>query len=92
LPIFLPVLTSNWALWVAGAADSGIWQGHYLNQTFPWLRWWDAEGNLLLTGEERAEQEKQRADQTDQRADQADQRAARLAAELRRLGINPDDL
>jgi Uma2 family endonuclease len=72
--------------------ELGIWQGHYLNQTFPWLRWWDAEGNLLLTGEERAEQEKQRADQADQRADQADRRAARLAAELRRLGINPDDL
>ena len=28
----------------------------------PWLRWWDHHGNLLLTGEERAEQEYRRAE------------------------------
>jgi Uma2 family endonuclease len=65
--------------------ELGIWQGEYLNQTLPWLRWWDSEGNLLLTGEERAEQEKQRADQ-------ATQRSERLASKLRELGINPDEL
>lgn len=43
----------------------------------PWLRWWDSQGNLLLTGEERAEQERQRAD--------------RLAEQLRSLGIEPDE-
>jgi Uma2 family endonuclease len=26
------------------------------NPPIPWLRWWDADGNLLLTGDERAEQ------------------------------------
>jgi Uma2 family endonuclease len=56
--------------------ELGIWQGVYLNQRLPWLRWWDSEGNLLLSGDERAELEKQRAD--------------RLAAKLRELGIDPD--
>jgi Putative restriction endonuclease len=86
--------------------ELGIWQGIYMNQPLPWLRWWDHAGNLLLAGDERAEQEKQRAnqetqradqetqraDQETQRADQADQRAEQLAAKLRELGVNPDDL
>lgn len=39
--------------------ELGLWQGAYQNQDMKWMRWWDAEGNLLLTGEERAEQERQ---------------------------------
>ncbi|KPQ34044.1 MAG: hypothetical protein HLUCCO16_17710 [Phormidium sp. OSCR] len=50
----------------------------------PWLRWWDSQGNLLLHGEERAEQEHQRAEQEHQRAE-------RLAARLRELGVDPDE-
>jgi hypothetical protein len=61
----------------------GIWQGEYQNATLPWLRWWDREGNLLLTGYERAEQERQRAEQERQRAE-------RLAAQLRALGVEPE--
>ncbi|MCU0552484.1 MAG: long-chain fatty acid--CoA ligase [Leptolyngbya sp. Prado105] len=64
--------------------ELGIWQGQQYNQTLPWLRWWDAQGNLLLSAEEREEQEKQRAEQEKQRAD-------RLAAQLRSLGIEPED-
>jgi Uma2 family endonuclease len=63
--------------------EIGIWQGQYQNLEFPWLRWWDAEGNLLLTGTERAEQESQRAEQERQRAE-------RLAAQLRALGVEPE--
>jgi hypothetical protein len=47
------------------------------------LRWWDAQGNMLLTAEERLEQERQRADREQQRAEQ-------LAAQLRALGIEPE--
>jgi Uma2 family endonuclease len=84
--------------------ELGIWQGEYQSMNLPWLRWWDAEGNLLLTGEERvilaerqiqaerqrAEQERQRAEQERQRAEQERQRAEQLAAQLRALGVNPD--
>jgi Uma2 family endonuclease len=58
--------------------ELGIWQGYEANQNLPWLRWWDSTGNLLLSGDERAEQEKQRADL--------------LAAKLRELGIDPESL
>ncbi|MBP0016787.1 MAG: Uma2 family endonuclease [Cyanobacteria bacterium SBLK] len=85
--------------------ELGIWQGVYKNIDLPWLRWWDTQGNLLLTGEERADAEKQRADTEKQRADtekqradtekqRADaekQRAERLAARLRELGEKIDD-
>ena len=77
--------------------ELGIWQGHYLNAELPWLRWWDLQGNLLLTGEERAEQEhqraeqeRQRAEQEHQRAEQEHQRAEQLAAQLRALGVEPE--
>lgn len=35
--------------------ELGLWSGAYQNQTQLWLRWWDSSGNLLLTGNERAE-------------------------------------
>ncbi|GIV89935.1 MAG: hypothetical protein KatS3mg055_2453 [Chloroflexus sp.] len=41
---------------------------------------------------QRAEQEQQRAEQERQRAEQERQRAERLAARLRELGINPDEV
>lgn len=34
--------------------ELGIWQGEYQNQRFPWLRWWNLDGKLLLTSQERA--------------------------------------
>ncbi|CAN1211697.1 Putative restriction endonuclease domain-containing protein [Tumidithrix helvetica PCC 7403] len=72
----------------------------------PWLRWWDADGNLLLTGDERAIAEKQarlQAEFAQQQAEFARQQAEtiaeqerqqkeRLAAYLRSMGINPDEI
>jgi Uma2 family endonuclease len=63
--------------------ELGIWQGNYQNAFLPWLRWWDSQGNLLLTGEERAEREAQRANRAEQEND-------RLRAQLKALGIEPD--
>jgi Uma2 family endonuclease len=85
--------------------ELGIWQGRYQNSELPWLRWWDEQGNLLLTGHERAEQaesqleqerqraeqERQRAEQERQRAEQAELRLQRLAAQLRAAGIEPEE-
>lgn len=79
--------------------ELGIWQGHYKYATLPWLRWWDDRGNLLLTGEERAEQaeslieqERTRAEQAESRMEQERLRAERLAERLRALDIDPDEV
>jgi Uma2 family endonuclease len=56
--------------------ELGIWHGCYLDMDVPWLRWWDAQGRLLLTGGERAQK--------------AEARAQQLAERLRALGVDPD--
>lgn len=63
----------------------GMWHGTKAERTGYWLRWWDENGNLLLWGTERLEQERQRADQERQRAD-------RLESYLRSQGIEPDEI
>jgi Uma2 family endonuclease len=79
--------------------ELGIWQGEYFNHDLPWLRWWDSNGNLLLDGAERADQESLRAnqeqlrgDQEKLRADDAQLKADRLTTKLRELGIDPEVL
>jgi ribosomal protein L9 len=54
------------------------------------LRYFTAQGQLVPTPQELAEQEKQRADEERQRAEQEKQRAERLAVKLRELNIDPD--
>jgi len=63
----------------------GLWKGERLGKTTQWLRWWDEAGNLLLWSSEQAEAERQRAEAERQRAD-------RLAAKLRELGVELEDL
>ncbi len=69
--------------------ELGIWLGQYGNLELPWLRWWDSQGNLLLTGDERARIERQRAEAERQRAEterlraqQAEQRVEQAELEL----------
>jgi Uma2 family endonuclease len=83
-----------------------LWEGEYEGKRDRWLRWVDAEDNLIPTGKELAQQERQRASQERQRAKQArqrakqeslraeqeHQRAERLAEMLRQLGQNPDEI
>jgi Uma2 family endonuclease len=80
------------------------WQGTFEEKEALWLRWCDRNGAVILTGKERAEQERQRAEQERQRAEQERQRAEqeqrakeeavqrlkRLAAQLRALGVEPE--
>lgn len=86
--------------------ELGLWQGMYKNHELPWLRWWDSLGNLLPSPEElallekqradaerqRAETEKQRAEAEKERAETEKQRADILAAKLRELGVNLEEL
>jgi len=74
-----------------------LWQGTYENREDEWLRWCNHDGQLILTGKEKAEQEQQRAEQEQQRAEQEHQRAEleykradRMAKKLRELGIDPE--
>ena len=69
-----------------------LWEGVFEGKQDIWLRWCDKEGNVLPTGAERAIQAEQRAEQAEQRAQSAEQRAEQLAAQLRALGIDPDQL
>ncbi|TVQ60214.1 MAG: Uma2 family endonuclease, partial [Spirulina sp. DLM2.Bin59] len=52
--------------------ELGIWQGQYGNVELPWLRWWDRQGNLLLTGTERASIEHHRAQEATERVEQVE--------------------
>ena len=55
----------------------GVWEGTHEGRTGYWLRWWNAQGELLLWSEERIEQERQRAEA--------------LAERLRQLGVDLDE-
>ncbi len=55
-----------------------LWQGSYENIERLWLRWFTASGELILTPSEEAAV--------------AQTRAERLAAKLRELNIDPDEL
>lgn len=66
------------------------WEGAYEGHTDRWLRWCDANGNLVPTGAERAESERARAESEAARAESERARAERLAARLRALGVDPE--
>ncbi|MEB3339233.1 Uma2 family endonuclease [Okeania sp.] len=81
----------------------GTWEGNILQESGVWLRFYDSQGNLVLTAAERehqradqqqqlAQQERQRADQQQQIAQQERQLAERLAAKLKELGLDPDSV
>jgi len=70
-----------------------LWQGAF-EEDMPrlWLRWCNESGQVIPTGAEQAESERQRAESERQRAESERQRADRLAEKLRELGINPDEV
>jgi Uma2 family endonuclease len=61
-----------------------LWQGSFENCDAVWLRWCDRQGRVIPTGAERADYERERADHERLRAEQ-------LAAQLRGLGVTPDE-
>lgn len=72
--------------------ELGIWQGQYEEMELPWLRWWDSQGNLLLTGDERSQLLASQLEQERQQKEAAQRRAEQLAERLRQMGINPDEV
>ncbi|NEQ37252.1 MAG: Uma2 family endonuclease [Okeania sp. SIO3I5] len=55
--------------------ELGLWEGNYENQYMLWLRWWDAEGNLLLTGKEGEKIQKVRAERAESQLERAESEA-----------------
>jgi Uma2 family endonuclease len=86
--------------------ELGLWDGEYLGATLPWMRWWDEQGNLLPLGMELAEAERRRAEAAEallrqerqtveeerRRTAEERHRAERLAARLRELGLDPEEI
>ena len=82
-----------------------LWDGVFETKEFEWVRWVDADGNILPTADEKAEVANARADFAERRANSAEQRAdaeaaaradaearaKKLAAKLRALGIDLDE-
>jgi hypothetical protein len=62
-----------------------LWLGAYEGVERLWLRWRDKEGNWIPMPEEREEQERIQKEAALQRADL-------LAAKLRELGIDPNEI
>ena len=76
-----------------------LWSGEFEGRQDTWLRWCYQDGNILPTGDERAqiaEQQAQtaqkQAENEKQQKEQALSRAEILAEKLREMGVNPDDL
>lgn len=74
----------------------GPWAGTIDRETCSWLRFFDNDGNLVLLPEEAAEKKaeaaEQRAETEAQRAEAERLRAERLAARLRELGEDPNNI
>jgi Uma2 family endonuclease len=81
----------------------GIWEGKIENCQGTWLRFFDDDGNLVLMGDEaetqRAELERQEKEVERQQKEEAiqqleieKQQKERLAAKLRELNINPEEI
>ncbi|MBW4687033.1 MAG: Uma2 family endonuclease [Komarekiella atlantica HA4396-MV6] len=69
-----------------------LWEGQFEGRRDTWLRWCYQDGNVLPTGDERAQQAEQRTQQAEQRTQQAEQRAQLLAERLRAMGVDPDTI
>jgi hypothetical protein len=74
-------------VWLEGVGlGLTLWLGQFEEDvTRLWLRWCDREGNVILTGAEGREIERQGREIERQRAE-------RLAERLREMGVNPDEI
>jgi Uma2 family endonuclease len=73
-----------------------MWPGRYEGAAADWLRWCDQKGQVILTGAERAKEERSRAKnerarakKASARADAERRRSQKMEEQLRKLGIEP---
>lgn len=69
-----------------------LWNGEFEGVSSQWLRWCDCDGQVIPTGVEGREIERQGREVERQRAESERQRAERLAARLREMNVNPDEI
>lgn len=69
-----------------------LWKGKFEGRQDLWLRWCDRSGQVIPTGAEGREIERQEREVERQRADGAEAKARQLAERLRAMGINPDEV
>ncbi len=94
---YQPLSLEGAGVWLEKAQlGLGLWQGNYQGVERQWLRWYDRDGQWILTPAEQerqwaeqerqlAEQERQRAEQERQLAEQERQRADSAEMEIARL-------
>lgn len=75
-------------VWIADLSlGLGLWQGEFQGIDRLWLRWYDVDGNWILTD---AEQQRQRAESAESRAESAESQLQSVIQRLRESGIDPD--
>ena len=81
------ITSSGQSVWLNGAGIGlTLWEGQFEEEvTRLWLRWCDRDGQVIPTGAESREIERQGKEAERQRADQ-------LAERLQAMGINPDEV
>lgn len=87
---YQPLTLNQGRLWIEEIQlGIGLWRGNYQGIERNWLRWYDSQGNWILTPEEK---EHQRAEEIGLQLEQERQKSAKLADYLRSLGLDPDNL
>ncbi len=85
-----PLDADNPRIWIPDLElGLGLWQGTFEGVDRLWLRWFDAQGNWVLTDTEQARQETELALE---QVEQERQLREELLAKLRARGIDPDTL
>ena len=69
-----------------------LWEGEYAGMHETWLRWTNPDGTIIPTGDEAATEARNEAVEARNELDVANLRAEKLAAALRQMGINPDEV
>jgi Uma2 family endonuclease len=68
------------------------WQGNYRGVETTWLRWATLEGELLPTGQETVELERQKAHEAEERANQAESQLRQVAINLSQTGMSKEQV